>query len=326
MSRRRGRILTAAIALAALAAIFFGLRSYGSFLLLRSAYEIGRPQVSNLRAWMTLDHIAATYRVPERELLARLSLPADTKRDQSLKAIADHRGISRFDFVRQVQRAIGETAPPIDDTVIHEGGFLSGVADRTLSAVLAYGYPALGAALLLGAAGLPLPTGVVAVLAGSLAALGHIQWFRAALIAIVASLAGDALAYLIGRTVSKNFLARHGRLFAYSPERLARVQNLFGRWGGLTVLFSRTLVSHLSSLISLLAGLSRYPWPSFLLFSGLGRVVWSTAYLGLGFVIGSNIDAASQFLGNLSGLLAALAALTVLTIYRTGIMRADDRR
>ncbi len=290
---RRGHIFNAVTVLATLATVFFGLRSYGSFLLLRSANEIGRPQVSSLRAWMTLDHVAATYRVPESELITRLGLPPDTKHDESLKTLADRRGVSRFDFVRQVQRAVGEIAP-ISETEKYEGGILGSFADRTLSAVLVYGYPALAATLLLGAAGLPLPTGVVAVLAGSLAALGHIQWFWAGLIAVVASIAGDALAYLIGRTISENFLARHGRLFGYSPERFRRFQALFNRWGGLTVLFSRTLVSHLSSLMSLFAGLSRYAWPSFLLFSGLGRVAWTAAYLGLGFIIGSNIDAASS--------------------------------
>ena len=77
------------------------MRSYGSFLLLRSAYEAGRPQLSSLRAWMTLDHVAATYRVPADELVARLALPADTGRTDTLPAIADRRGVSRFDFVRQ---------------------------------------------------------------------------------------------------------------------------------------------------------------------------------------------------------------------------------
>ena len=96
MSKRGRRILVAVIALSALAAIFFGLRSYSSFLLLRSAYEVGKPQLSSLRAWMTLDHVAATYRVPEDELIARLKLPPDTSRNESLKAIADKRGVSRF--------------------------------------------------------------------------------------------------------------------------------------------------------------------------------------------------------------------------------------
>lgn len=71
MSARRGGILLVVVALSALASILFGLRSYGSYLLLRSAYEAGRPQVSSLRAWMT----------PLDELLPSLGLPVDTRRD-----------------------------------------------------------------------------------------------------------------------------------------------------------------------------------------------------------------------------------------------------
>ena len=112
MSKRGNKILVAVIALSALASILFGLRSYGSYLLLRSAYEVGRPQVSSLRAWMTLDHVAASYRVPLHELLPRLGLPPDTRRDESLKDIADRRGVSRFDFAREVQRALGQSTPP----------------------------------------------------------------------------------------------------------------------------------------------------------------------------------------------------------------------
>ena len=74
--------------------------------LLRSAYEAGRPQVSSLRAWMTFDHVAATYRVPLNELAARLALPPDTSGNESLKDIADKRNVGRFDFVQQVQRVV----------------------------------------------------------------------------------------------------------------------------------------------------------------------------------------------------------------------------
>ncbi len=317
MSKRANLVLTLAIVLAALASAFFGLRSYGSFLLLRSAYEVGRPDASSLRGWMTLAHVAATYRVPRGDLLARLDLPPDSSPDETLKSVADQRGVSPFDFVREVQRAIG-AGPPLagSETSTTQGN----LGDGLLSAVLAYGYPALAVTLLLGAIGLPVPTGLVTVLAGSLAALGQIEWSAAAAVAILASLAGDAIAFLIGRLLGETFLTAHGRLIGYSPERFEHVRLLFARWGGLTVLFTRTLVSHLSSITSLLAGLSRYPWPAFLLFSGLGRVAWTSAYLGLGFAIGSNIDAASQFLANLSGLLLALAVLMVATIYRTGLL------
>jgi len=300
--------------------MFFGLRSYNSFLLLRSAYEAGRPQVSSLRAWMTLDHVAATYRVPLNELMTRLDLPADTNRDESLKAIADQRSVPRFDFVRQVQRALGQSAPPPES-----GQSSGGLTDRILSALLVYGYPALAATLLLGAIGLPLPIGVAAVLAGSLASLGNLRWEWAGIIAVTASFAGDMIAYGIGRAVSDGFLTRHGRWIGYSPQRRDNIQALLQRWGGVTVIVSRTLTSSLSSLVSIFAGVSRYRFSHFLGFALFGRLIWTSAYLGLGFWIGGNIDAASQFLGNLSGLLIALGVLIVSAVYRAGFTKPETR-
>jgi hypothetical protein len=206
MNRHPGLILVGVIVLSALASILFGLRSYNSYLLLRSAYEAGRPQVSSLRAWMTLDHVAAACRVPLNELILRLGLPAGTRGNESLREIADQRGAGRFDFVRQVQRALGQSAPAPENS--QSAG---GLSDRILSALLIYGYPALALTLPLGAIGLPLPIGVAAVLAGSLAALGKLGWQWAGLIAVTASFAGDMIAYGIGRAVSDGFLARHGR-------------------------------------------------------------------------------------------------------------------
>ncbi len=321
MSKRARFIVSLVIVLSAAAAILFALRSYGSYVLLRSAFDAGRPQVSSLRAWMTLDHVSATYRVPADDLIERLHLPSNTARTDSLKTIADRRGTARFDFVREVQRAIGAGAPPPDDNAPDKSrGYIADLGDRVLSAVLAYGYPALAATFLFGAIGLPLPTGVVAVLAGSLAALGHVQWAAAAAVTILASLAGDTLAYLIGRVVTENFINRHGRWVGYSGERRTRMRALFARWGGVTVLFTRTLASHSSSIMSLLAGLSRYGLSAFLLYSALGRLAWTSAYLGLGYTLGSNIEAGSQFLANLSGLLLALVVLLVASAYRTGIL------
>ncbi len=314
MSGRRSRILLAVILLSALTAIFFGLRSYSSFLLLRSAYEAGRPQVSSLRAWMTLDHVAETYRVPLNELVPRLGLLPDTSGSESLKEIADQRGITRFEFVRQVQRVLGQSGsmPASDQSS-------GGLGDRILSALLIYGYPALAATLLLGAIGLPLPIGVAAVLAGSLAALGNLRWEWAGLVAVAASFAGDMIAYGIGRAVNDNFLAHHGHWIGYSAQRRANVEALLQKWGGVTVIVSRTLTSSLSSVVSIFAGVSRYSFMRFLGYALFGRLIWTAAYLGLGYGIGGNIDAASQFLANLSGLIIALGVLVVASAYRAGI-------
>jgi len=314
MSKRTNGLVLLVVAVSILAALLFGLRSYGSYLLLRSAHEAGRPQVSSLRAWMTLEHVAATYRVPAEMLIAKLKLPPDTDLRDSLKTIADRRGMARFALVQETQRAIGSVAPavPAEKAESAQGGF----GDAVMTAVLNYGYAALAVTFLLGAIGAPLPTGLVAVLAGSLAGAGHLQWSLLAALTVAASLTGDALAYLIGRLVSENVLVRYGQWIGYSPARRERVKALFARFGGLTVLVSRTLASHLSSLASLLAGMSHYPLSGFVLFSVAGRLVWTVAYLGLGYVIGGELEAASQFLGNISGLVLALALLVASLVYR----------
>ena len=44
----------------------------------------------------------------------------------------------------------------------------------------------------------------------------------------------------------------------------------------------------------------------------LGRVMWTGAYLGLGYTIGGDFEAATGFLGNLSGFLLCGTTLVVV--------------
>jgi len=50
----------------------------------------------------------------------------------------------------------------------------------------------------------------------------------------------------------------------------------------------------------------------FLLCSIVGRMIWTSAYLGLGYGFGVAIEAAADFPNSLSGLLASLAILAGL--------------
>jgi membrane protein DedA with SNARE-associated domain len=124
-----------------------------------------------------------------------------------------------------------------------------------------------------------------------------------------ASVAGDFIGYEIGRFANERFLVRQGRWIGFTSDRRARVDALFHRWGGMTVFLTRTLVSHLSSIASLLAGISRYRLWAFLVYATVGRALWTAAYFGLGYVIGNDIEAASTFLGHMTGLVLSLGAI-----------------
>src|SRR3989344_4487145 len=306
-------LLLALFVVATVPTAIFGLRTYHSLLLLRSAYAVGAPDVSSIRAWMTLRYVADTFHVPETALIARLGLSAEPDPDTSLKLLAESETRSPFEYVQRVQRAMVEVAPSGSaDRSGRDTGWLAAVGDEFLAALLVYGYPVLGLTLLLGAIGLPVPTGLSAALAGSLAARGSMSWAWAAAVAVTASVLGDAVGYGLGRVLSRRFLERHGRWLGYSPARRARVALVFERWGGLGVLLSRTLVSHLSAVLNLLARAGRYRLSVFLVFTVVGRILWTSAYLGLGYAVGASLEAAAGFLTNLSIFLISLAVLVTL--------------
>jgi len=312
-SRWVHRVLLALFVVAMLPTVMFGLRAYRSLLLLRSAYAVGAPAVSSIRGWMTLRYVAGTYHAPENALIGRLGLAARTNPDTSLRSLAEREGLSTFEYVRRVQRAVVEVAParPSDDGR-ESTGWLGAIGDELLAALLVYSYPALGLTLLLGALGLPLPTGLSTAVAGSLAAQGRMSWLWAGAVAVTASVLGDAVGYGLGHAVGREFLERRGRWFGYTTARRARVEVLFDRWGVLTVLLSRTLVSHVSGMVNLAAGVSRYRLPAFLAFAIVGRLVWTSGYLGLGYGAGGDWEAATDLLKNVTGFLVLLAILVAL--------------
>jgi membrane-associated protein len=309
-SNRVRRMATVVFLIATVSTVFFGFRTYGSFRLLRSAYDAGAPMTSSIRAWMTLKYVAATYRTPDAALVEKLGLPSGTDPNTSLKTLADRAGVARSVYTQGVQRVIAVLMPDVrSDRTNGKSGWLGTIGDEVLTALLLYGYPVLGLTLLFGAIGLPLPDGIATTVAGSLAAQGRMDWVWAATIAVTASVLGDTVGYGLGRMLSQKFLDRHGHWLGLTATRRARVQSLFDRWGLLTVFITRTFMSYLSSIASLLAGFSRYRLPKFLATALIGRMVWTAGYFGLGFGIGADWEAATSFLTNLSILLLLLVVL-----------------
>ena len=324
---RSGLIIVMVMALSLSA--LFGLRTYRTLVLLQSAQQLGMVETSSIRAWMTLQYVAATYKVDEDALVTRLQLPAGIDRQATLRLLAEKQGLSPFEYVQVVQVAIANIAAlqHKPGSIEEPKGWLATISEGFLSAVLVYGYPALALTLFLGAIGAPVPTGLSTTVAGSLASQGHWSWQWTIALAVGASVLGDLVGYGLGRMVSGAFLERYGRLFGYTSANRARVEAMFVRWGAVAVLLTRTLASHLSSVVSLLAGVSRFRLASFLVFAVVGRIIWTAAYFELGYLVGTDLEAASGFLANLSVFLISVAIVvgTATGLVRLGAPRKARR-
>lgn len=146
---------------------------------------------------------------------------------------------------------------------------------------------------------IPFPSEVVMIPAGFLAARGHLSFGQPGLDALLAvavgtagSLAGALVNYYLSRWVGVPFLERYGRYFFLPPPKLQRAEEIFRRYGSGATFVSRLLPA-IRQLISIPAGISGMPLPSFILWTGLGAGLWVAILTWIGYTIGQQTAAMS---------------------------------
>jgi membrane protein DedA with SNARE-associated domain/rhodanese-related sulfurtransferase len=170
-----------------------------------------------------------------------------------------------------------------------------------------HGYSLLFVWVLAEAAGLPLPSAPILLAAGALAGRGRMDLPTAIALAVVAALLCDSLWYLLGIHYGVGVLRLICRISLEPDSCVRRTQLSFERRGPWALAIAK-FVPGLSVMTAPLAGVSRMPWERFAFFDVLGALLWSSAYIGTGFVFSAKLErvlAPLRFLGG--GLLALLA-------------------
>jgi membrane protein DedA with SNARE-associated domain len=153
-------------------------------------------------------------------------------------------------------------------------------------ALAQYGYWALGTILLLENIGIPVPGETILLLASFLAySHGQLQLGWIIFVGTLAATVGDNLGYAIGHRGGRPLLEKYQRFFRISSQTLAKGDELFSRYGSVTVLFSRFVLG-LRIIAGPLAGVLRMPWRIFVLFNFLGAALWVSVISCVGYLFG----------------------------------------
>jgi membrane protein DedA with SNARE-associated domain len=179
------------------------------------------------------------------------------------------------------------------------------------AALVQYGYWAVAVALLLENSGLPVPGETVLLLAGFLAYSQHelqLPWII--LIGTIAATLGDNLGYALGHRGGRPLLERYQRIFRINDATLQRGDQLFAKYGPVTIFFAR-FVFGLRIIAGPMAGVLRMPWKKFLIFNFLGAVLWVTVIACAGYLFGRHWERLVNDLGRFN-LVAAIAAVLVI--------------
>ena len=185
------------------------------------------------------------------------------------------------------------------------------MTEAALSLLGVYGGPALFAVLLFGAIGLPLPSTVLLLATGVIAADGDVDRTAMALWAICGAVLGDQIGYVLGRVAGPGLedrLAGHPSL----ARNFDRARQITIQWGGTGVFFTRWLLSPVGPAVNVVAGVAAYPWTRFAPLSLAGEALWVLLFMAIGAAAGRGVEELAAVAGNLSWFLVALLAAAVL--------------
>jgi len=179
--------------------------------------------------------------------------------------------------------------------------------ESVFSWIIAYGYWALFALLMLGILGLPIPDETLLMFSGYLVSQEKLAFQSTLATAFLGSVCGISLSYLLGRWIGPPIVLRCEQVFHLKSGTTDRAKLWYQRKGKYALFFGYFIpgVRHLTAL---LAGSARLPLSTFGLLAYSGGFVWSLTFISLGYGLEEEWK---TFSGTIHRALIVTAALTI---------------
>ncbi len=148
-----------------------------------------------------------------------------------------------------------------------------------------YGYWAVFFGVLLENTGVPIPGETVTLVGGFLAGNDDLNVWYVLGAAIAGAILGDSGGYWLGYYGGWPLLVRIGKVLKVPETALIGLRDRFSQNADKAVLFGR-FVTLLRVFAGPLAGITRMPYPKFLLCNAIGAIAWASVMVGLTYFLG----------------------------------------
>lgn len=164
----------------------------------------------------------------------------------------------------------------------------------------------------------PIPSELILPLAGYVAATGQLELGIVIAAGSLGSLAGATFWYVLAKRAGevrfREWVRRHGRWLTLSVNDVDRAQLWFKRRGKWAVLIGR-LLPGVRTFVSLPAGFSAMPWPTFLVYSAIGTVAWTVSLVYAGAILQAQFGAVGRYLDIATNILFGAVVLMLVMRY-----------
>lgn len=186
--------------------------------------------------------------------------------------------------------------------------------DDVTQFLIRYGALLLFAVVFAEQAGLPIPAVPVLLAAGALAGAGKMNLALAVGLAVVACLLGDLIWYYLGRHRGAQVLKVLCRISLEPDSCVRRTEDFFIRHGTRSLVFAK-FIPGLGTVTPALAGLFGVSVERFLLYNGLGALLWTVVFVAPGYLLSDQLERVAAQAARFGSTLGVLAVgLVVLYI------------
>lgn len=184
---------------------------------------------------------------------------------------------------------------------------MDGIVTRIIWFFDRFGYGAVFIGVMLDNAGVPIPGELVLILAGYMVETGAFAFAPAVLVAAAGAVLSDSAWYFAGRWGSTRFLWLYCKCSFGSRGCVERTERNLHRFGAPSLIYARFIPGFRTFAVPM-AGMSGVPYPTFLLFDGIGAILWASLGVTTGIVFAREISALAGRIEDSRGLLFFLAA------------------
>lgn len=160
--------------------------------------------------------------------------------------------------------------------------------------------------------GFVLPGETAVVLGGVVAAQGGASVVLLCVVVALAAIAGDSVGYEVGSRFGPRILDT--RALRPHRERIGRAEELIRKRGPAAVFLGR-FIAFFRALMPALAGISKMPYRTFLLYNAAGGIVWGVGFTLLGYFAGAAYQKVERTAGTAVAIVVAVVVVAALVVW-----------
>lgn len=185
------------------------------------------------------------------------------------------------------------------------------LVDSWLNLVDSWSYPGIFLTTMIESTFVPMPAELTMIPAGILAAQGELNYWGVLVSSTAGVVVGSIINYWIGYRFGRTLLEKYGKYVFIKHDFLEKTEAFFEKYGAFAVFIGRLLIG-IRHYIGFVAGIARFKFKSFVVYTSIGGLLWMFILLQIGYLSEKTAESSYSAVTNLQIIIVLLTIISVI--------------